>query len=111
MLVVGTVAEASFNRATGDSVQAMRFWTSRPPGTDTLKSHLLSSEGKTNGSLPLSFRRALGFHGSVKGQKADISEKASRAIYTAPEVQPRCDALTPTMSPVLSQTWRSRPRL
>lgn len=30
------------------SVTAPRFCTSRPLGTDTLKSHLLGSEGKTN---------------------------------------------------------------
>lgn len=39
---------SQLDRALGVSVTATGFWTAKPPGTDTLKSHLLGSGGKTN---------------------------------------------------------------
>lgn len=46
MFATGT--PANFDLASVVSVIATWFWTFKPPGTDTLKSHLLSSGGKTN---------------------------------------------------------------
>jgi hypothetical protein len=54
-----------FNGASVISVTATWLQISKPPGTDSLKSHLLDEEEKQIHSLPLPFRRALGVYKTI----------------------------------------------
>lgn len=74
MFATGT--PANFDQASVVSVTATCFWTAKPPGTDTLKSHFLGSGGKTNLITAFIIQKSpLGFMGQSEGPKAGTSEK------------------------------------
>lgn len=68
---------ANFDPASGVSVIATWFGTFKPPGTDTLKSHLLSELRRKNKSdhCRHHLQEPLGLTGQSKGPKTGTSEK------------------------------------
>ena len=76
------------------AVTATWCWTSKPPGTDTLKSHLPGSRGKTNLIAAFVVPKRLGFYGSIRGAQASTFEKELQGPLTrhgqcSPDLLPR----------------------